>query len=107
MRVKTGVRQRRGRGVLNVLVIDLRCGGYSEREQDEDDPNWQDGTHDFAANGSAAVAALKDGAQALANESPAKAAGKIILRDGSAHGWDMLCAPDANAEVIAFLKGNT
>jgi len=45
-------------------------------------------------------------AEALINEGPMKAAGKVVFRDGSAHGWDMLNTPDVLAEVLAFLKAH-
>lgn len=172
---------------FHLLAIDMRCVGYSECDQEGND-SISDGTHDLAADGGAAVAALRqagatkvvimgaslggatalvtggrfadqvsgvvglsvfsqsfnasastttevktpqdaasrittpmlltvstgDGssispgaAQALIDAGSAKAAGKVIVREGSTHGWDMLRSTDVNDEVIAFLKANT
>lgn len=46
-------------------------------------------------------------AQELIDKSAAAAKGKVIVRDGSAHGWDLLRSPDIDAEVLAFLKTNS
>jgi len=45
-------------------------------------------------------------AQAIIDKGSAKAAGKVIGKDGSAHGWDLLRSPDVSADVLAFLKAN-
>jgi pimeloyl-ACP methyl ester carboxylesterase len=46
-------------------------------------------------------------AQDLIDKSAATAKGKVIVRDGSAHGWDLLRSPDIDAEVLDFLKANS
>jgi pimeloyl-ACP methyl ester carboxylesterase len=46
-------------------------------------------------------------AQEMIDKSAAPSKGKVIVRDGSAHGWDLLRSPDIDAEVLAFLKTNS
>ncbi len=46
-------------------------------------------------------------AQELIDKSAAPTKVKVIVREGSAHGWDLLRSPDVDAEVLAFLKANT
>jgi dienelactone hydrolase len=46
-------------------------------------------------------------AQELIDKGAASAKGRVIVRDGSAHGWDLLRSPDIEAEVLAFLKTNS
>jgi len=46
-------------------------------------------------------------AQELIDKGALPAKGKVIARDGSAHGWDLLLTPDVEAEVLAFLKANS
>jgi pimeloyl-ACP methyl ester carboxylesterase len=33
--------------------------------------------------------------------------GKVIIQEGSAHGWNMLHSPEVDTEVITFLKANS
>lgn len=48
------------------------------------------------------------GAQSLIDASLApKGASKVIVRNGSTHGWDLLRSTEVSAQVIAFLTANT
>jgi dienelactone hydrolase len=170
----------------HVLAIDLRCTGYSDCDNSSDDQT--DGTHDFAADAAAAIAALKragatkvvvmgaslgaatavvaggrfadqvsgvvglsvfstgfnasgnastdistplkagpritaptllvvangDGscisagtAQELIDAGTAKEKSKVVVRDGSTHGWDLMRIEEVETEVLAFLKANS